>query len=200
MNCRLSSNSASRLARESPSSRRRRSRHPASARAPSAPGRHSAADGTCDACGAARGRSPLCSGAWTCLAMRGDAAIRCSRSSEKSIGSTELSRRRSTSVSASSRRIRSASRMRAARFPAPAAQVDAAQHHFAIARGQARAPASTTCAAGALRLRPRTNGMMQNEQRLLQPSWIFRFGRVRSPAASSTGAERKSCCAKMSPM
>ena len=28
---------------------------------------------------------------------------------------------------------------------------------------------------------------MQNEQRLLQPSWIFRLGRVRSPAASSTG-------------
>ena len=41
--------------------------------------------------------------------------------------------------------------------------------------------------------------MMQNEQRLLQPSWIFRLGRVRSPAASSTGAERKSCCAKISP-
>ncbi len=33
---------------------------------------------------------------------------------------------------------------------------------------------------------------MQNEQRLLQPSWIFRLGRVRSPAASSTGADRKS--------
>ena len=55
---------------------------------------------------------PDCSGAWTCLAMRGDAAIRPSRSSEKSIGSTELRRRRSTPVSASSRRSRSASRMR----------------------------------------------------------------------------------------
>ena len=58
---------------------------------------------------------------------------------------------------------------------------------------------ATTLSGVALRLRPRTYGMMQNEQRLLQPSWIFRLGRVRSPAASFTGADRKSWRAKISP-
>src|SRR2546427_769502 len=50
-----------------------------------------------------------------------------------------------------------------------------------------------------LRERPRTNGMMQNEQRLLQPSWILRLGRARSAGASITGAVSKSRRAKMSP-
>ncbi len=68
--------------------------------------------------------------------MRGDSAISPSRSSEKSMGSTELRRRRSISVSASSRRIRSGQPHGAARLAAPAAQVDAAQHDFAIAPRQ----------------------------------------------------------------
>jgi hypothetical protein len=42
--------------------------------------------------------APDCSGACTCLAMRGEQAIRSSRSPEKSMGSTELNRSRSTSV------------------------------------------------------------------------------------------------------
>ncbi len=49
---------------------------------------------------------PDCSGACTCLAMRPDPATRPSRSSLQSIGSMELSRRRSTEVSSSSRRRR----------------------------------------------------------------------------------------------
>src|SRR5581483_9204622 len=40
--------------------------------------------------------------------------------------------------------------------------------------------------------------MMQNEQRLSQPSWTFRFGRVRSLAASNTGAASNSVWANMS--
>ena len=52
---RLSSKSASRLARESRPSRRRRSPHPASARAPSERGPHNAAGDTCDASAAASG-------------------------------------------------------------------------------------------------------------------------------------------------
>jgi len=39
---------------------------------------------------------------------------------------------------------------------------------------------SMTCGSGRERLWPRTVGMMQKEQRLLQPSWTFRLGRVRA--------------------
>jgi len=35
-----------------------------------------------------------------------------------------------------------------------------------------------TWSGGRLRDLPRTKGIMQKEQRLLQPSWIFRMGRV----------------------
>src|SRR4051812_16663410 len=50
------------------------------------------------------------------------------------------------------------------------------------------------------RLCPRVNGMMQNEQRLLQPSCTLRLGRVFSECvlASNTGAASNSVCAKMS--
>src|SRR5579864_9616639 len=52
------------------------------------------------------------------------------------------------------------------------------------------------------RLRPRTLGMTQNEQRLLQPSCTFRFGRVRDngSSAANTGAAINSVWAKMSPI
>src|SRR5581483_4431854 len=39
---------------------------------------------------------------------------------------------------------------------------------------------------------------MQNEQRLLQPSWTFKFGRVRSDEAANTGAAISSVWAKIS--
>src|SRR5258708_19031284 len=52
---------------------------------------------------------------------------------------------------------------------------------------------------GSERLCPRTYGITQNEQRLLHPSCTFRFGRVRSFAASNTGAATSSVCAKISP-
>ena len=99
------------LARETPPSHPRRWRRPASAPAPSSPGPHNGAVDTCDACGAACGRSRSAEararGA-RCAAMRPSGP---NRSSEKSIGSTELSRSRSTGVSASSSRTRSASRI-----------------------------------------------------------------------------------------
>ena len=71
--------------------------------------------------------------AWRCAASRPSAPV---ESSEKSIGSTELRRRRSTGVSSSSRRTRSTSRLPPSEIAAPAAQVDPAQHHFAIFRRQ----------------------------------------------------------------
>src|SRR5271163_1734638 len=42
--------------------------------------------------------------------------------------------------------------------------------------------------------------MMQKEQRLLQPSWIFRIGRVWWDSPPWMGAERNSGWAKMSPV
>src|ERR1700736_4206845 len=48
------------------------------------------------------------------------------------------------------------------------------------------------------RLSPRTYGITQKEQRLSQPSCTLRLGRVRSLAASKTGAARSSVWAKMS--
>src|SRR5579862_693073 len=56
-----------------------------------------------------------------------------------------------------------------------------------------------TRSIGSERLFPRTYGITQNEQRLSHPSCTFRLGRVRSLAASNTGAARSSVCAKMSP-
>jgi hypothetical protein len=44
----------------------------------------------------------------------------------------------------------------------------------------------------ALRLRPPTNGMMQNEQRLLQPSWIFRLGRAVAGGVLNRRGQNKS--------
>src|ERR1700682_1888194 len=52
---------------------------------------------------------------------------------------------------------------------------------------------------GSERLCPRTYGITQNEQRLSHPSCTFRFGRVRSFAASNTGAASNSVWAKISP-
>src|SRR5580692_7823191 len=49
------------------------------------------------------------------------------------------------------------------------------------------------------RLCPRTYGITQNEQRLSHPSCTLRFGRVRSLAASNTGAANSSVWAKISP-
>src|SRR6201997_4708213 len=48
------------------------------------------------------------------------------------------------------------------------------------------------------RLWPRTKGITQKEQRLSHPSWTLRLGRVRSFAASNTGAASSSVWAKMS--
>src|SRR5208282_4954002 len=56
-----------------------------------------------------------------------------------------------------------------------------------------------TRSLGSERLCPRTYGITQNEQRLSHPSCTFRFGRVRSLAASKTGAASSSVCAKISP-
>src|SRR5271163_3948931 len=56
-----------------------------------------------------------------------------------------------------------------------------------------------TRSIGSERLLPRTYGITQNEQRLSHPSCTFRLGRVRSLAASNTGAARSSVCAKISP-
>src|ERR1700676_3787681 len=49
-----------------------------------------------------------------------------------------------------------------------------------------------TSLGGRLRLLPRTKGITQNEQRLLQPSWIFRMGRVWWDSPPWMGAERNS--------
>src|SRR5579862_2412767 len=55
-----------------------------------------------------------------------------------------------------------------------------------------------TRSIGSERLFPRTYGITQNEQRLSQPSCTFKLGRVRSLAASNTGAACSSVWAKMS--
>src|SRR5580700_1149310 len=57
-----------------------------------------------------------------------------------------------------------------------------------------------TWSGGRLRDLPRTWGMTQKEQRLLQPSWIFRMGRVWWDSPPWMGAERNSGWAKMSPV
>src|SRR5271166_3348181 len=57
-----------------------------------------------------------------------------------------------------------------------------------------------TESAGELRLRPRTKGIMQKEQRLLQPSWILRMGRVWWDSPPWMGAERDSGWSKMLPV
>src|SRR5580704_19492363 len=64
-----------------------------------------------------------------------------------------------------------------------------------------RASISRITASGdRLRLLPRTNGITQKEQRLLQPSWIFRMGRVWWDSPPRMGAERNSGWLKMSPV
>src|SRR5580692_12439782 len=54
-----------------------------------------------------------------------------------------------------------------------------------------------TASGGRLRDLPRTWGIMQKEQRLLQPSWIFRMGRVWWDSQPWMGAERNSGWWKM---
>src|SRR5271156_4803035 len=71
----------------------------------------------------------------------------------------------------------------------------------AEAFGEVRAWISwITAFGGRLRLLPLTKGMTQKEQRLLQPSWIFRMGRGWWDSPPWMGAERNSGCAKMSPV
>ena len=76
------------------------------------------------------------------------------------------------------------------KIASPTAQVDATRplRYFA-----ARARTCSITRSGvALRLRPPTNGMMQNEQRLLQPSWIFRLGRAVAGGVLNRRGQNKS--------
>src|SRR5271168_1002212 len=71
----------------------------------------------------------------------------------------------------------------------------------AEAFGEVRAWISRiTASGGRLRLLPRTKGMTQKEQRLLQPSWIFRMGRVWRDSPPWMGATRTVVSWLMSPI
>ena len=79
---------------------------------------------------------------------------------------------------------------------APAAEVDSGENKFVAASGDEAADVARIDSAERLRELPRVCGMTQKEQRLEQPSWILRLGRVWVPGM--TGASSRKEWAKVS--
>ena len=132
---------------------------------------------------------PDWSGICMCLAIREDPDINRSSSSLQSMGSTELSRNRGTEVRSSKC---SSSRVNRG---LPSKSLPHRPRLIPVKTISGNDPSRcrtcfTTASAGMLRLPPRTDGMMQNEQRLWHPSWTLTFGRDRpspSPAGRAAG-------------
>src|SRR6266567_6033342 len=155
---------------------------------------------------------PDCIGTCACLAIRGDSAIKPMNESLQSMGSTEEMRSFLRDVWSRTARTRSSSL--GGREPRSTPPRAGPSHTWKSRPHRpklipemttSRYPASTnwficpnTSSGLRERLRPRTEGIMQKEQRLLHPSCTFKLGRVRSLAESKTGAASSSVCAKIS--
>src|SRR6266567_3586829 len=144
---------------------------------------------------------PDCIGTCACLAIRGDSAIKPMNESLQSMGSTEEMRSFSRDVWSRTARTRSSSL--GGREPRSTPPRAGPSHTWKSRPHRpklipemttSRYPASTnwfTCLNTSCglreRLRPRTEGIMQQEQRLLHPSCTFKLGRVRSLPESKAG-------------
>jgi len=108
--------------------------------------------------------------------MRGEDATSSINSSDQSIGSTELMRSFSSGVRS---RIAAHQVLKAilrGEIPSPASQIDAGDNYFFVAAATSSSTSRTASFRSNDRLCPRVNGMMQNEQRLLQPVLHFEIG------------------------